>query len=363
MERCVEGLRDNLCVPYLDDLIVFSPDFNSHLNHLKQVFQRMHDHGIKLKPKKCDKFENEVNYLGHVVSEEGYRTDDSNVKVINALQDFVPKTVALSAKSNNFDLQDQELLDPKGRQQFNVSDIVQAQEEDNVISSIRKFKLSERGGPGKLRSHWERKIHYVVKRLSDESPVYQVVPEGTKDIAPHTLHRNLLLPCDDLPVETPVLPKKKRAIRANYRRDARPSTTNQDTNQQQSDQGDDDDIIFSFDQPNQCPTAPSEESHHFQGDNKIAQTDDDRNSTENWSQGSKEETIIPTSEENTIDSPFQSPERTLPSRPQRIRRPPEVLQFAHLGQPQSFPLCNIIQPRWMPLPPNAYYFWQEPRVL
>ena len=33
------------------------------------------------------------NYLGHVVSEKGYRTDDSNIKVINALKDFAPKTV------------------------------------------------------------------------------------------------------------------------------------------------------------------------------------------------------------------------------------------------------------------------------
>ena len=93
MERCDEGLRDTICVPYLDDLIVFSPDFNSHLNHLRQVFERLRNHGIKLKPKECDMFKNEVNYLGHVVSEEGYRTDDSNIKVINALKEFVPKTV------------------------------------------------------------------------------------------------------------------------------------------------------------------------------------------------------------------------------------------------------------------------------
>ena len=93
MERCVEGLRDIICVPYLDDLIVFSSDFNSHLHHLKQVFARLRDRGIKLKPRKCNMFKNEVNYLGHVISEEGYWTDDSNIKVINALKDFVPKTV------------------------------------------------------------------------------------------------------------------------------------------------------------------------------------------------------------------------------------------------------------------------------
>ena len=90
------------------------------------------------------------------------------------------------------------------------------------------------------------------------------------------MNKKKLLPCDDLPVEAPVPPKKKkRYVRA--RRDARPSTTNQDANQPQSDQDDDDDddIILSFYQPIQHPTAPSEDSHHFQGDNEIAQTDDD----------------------------------------------------------------------------------------
>ena len=63
------------------------------------------------------------------------------------------------------------------------------------------WNLSEHGGPGKLRSYWEKDIHVVVRRKSTESPVYEVKPEGT-GTKRRTLHRNLLLPCDFLPMDS-----------------------------------------------------------------------------------------------------------------------------------------------------------------
>ena len=94
MEQCLVGRRDTMCVPHLDDIIVYSPDFESHLAHLCEVFKGLHEKGIKLKAQKCELFKNEVKYLGHIVSEKGYCTDRSNVKAVEMLKNTVPKTVA-----------------------------------------------------------------------------------------------------------------------------------------------------------------------------------------------------------------------------------------------------------------------------
>ena len=82
METCLEDLRDDICVPYLDDIIVFSKSFDEHIEHLRKVLQRLKVHGVKLKPRKCTMFKREVLFLGRIVSEEGYKLDPSTVAPI-----------------------------------------------------------------------------------------------------------------------------------------------------------------------------------------------------------------------------------------------------------------------------------------
>ena len=72
--------------------------------------------------------------------------------------------------------------------------------------------LSERGGPGKLRSHWEDRVHVVVSRKGDDSPVYEVKPEVGSG-GSRILRRNLLLPCNYLPIDIPNKSRQKRAGR------------------------------------------------------------------------------------------------------------------------------------------------------
>ena len=50
---------------YLDDVIVLGLNFEVHLTNLAKVFQQLRLHNLKLKPRKCVLFREEVNFLGN----------------------------------------------------------------------------------------------------------------------------------------------------------------------------------------------------------------------------------------------------------------------------------------------------------
>lgn len=93
MENCLAGLRDEICVPYLDDVIVFSHTFEEHVEHIRAVLRRLREHGVKLKPRKCRLFRSEIVCLGRIVSAEGHRPDPGNTQAVLALKNSTPSTV------------------------------------------------------------------------------------------------------------------------------------------------------------------------------------------------------------------------------------------------------------------------------
>ena len=93
MENCLSDLRDNICIPYLDNVIVFSRTFSDHLENLRTVLKRLREHGVKLKLKKCSFFKRQVTFLGRIISEQGYTIDPVNTKAISCLKENPPKTV------------------------------------------------------------------------------------------------------------------------------------------------------------------------------------------------------------------------------------------------------------------------------
>ena len=82
MEQILSGLQWNSLLLYLDDVIVFSQDFDTHIARLETVFKRFRSANLKLKPSKCELLQTKVKYFGHMVSQDGVSTDPDKVKAV-----------------------------------------------------------------------------------------------------------------------------------------------------------------------------------------------------------------------------------------------------------------------------------------
>ena len=82
MQNCLGELNLTYCLIYLDDVIVFSEMPEGHLQRMHVVFNCLQEHGLKLKPSKCNVFKSEINYLAHHVSKKGVHPLKKNLESI-----------------------------------------------------------------------------------------------------------------------------------------------------------------------------------------------------------------------------------------------------------------------------------------
>jgi hypothetical protein len=67
---------------YLDDIIVASPSFDTHLQHLAEVFRRLREANLRLNAEKCHFCRGELRYLGHIINRDGIHTDPAKISAI-----------------------------------------------------------------------------------------------------------------------------------------------------------------------------------------------------------------------------------------------------------------------------------------
>lgn len=84
MSVVLEGLS-HFAIAYLDDILIFSETVEGHLHHIQVVFDRLRQHGLKLKLKKCGFLQSETNYLGFVIDSSGIKPDPKKVESIKSI--------------------------------------------------------------------------------------------------------------------------------------------------------------------------------------------------------------------------------------------------------------------------------------
>lgn len=203
--------------------------------------------------------------------------------------------------------------------------------------------LSDCGGPGKLRSHWEQAVHIIVEQKSD-LPVYEVTPEGRKGKS-RTLHRNLLLPCDFIQSDLP----EPVVQRTQVRRSSVPVNQQERDVHHGSDSGDE----------REFPGLSPNELKMLQFLTPLAETDIQEQEPID---GSQEELLPDDADADAdadVDEDTSVAEDCSPSHsetedeqepvgpqgyPVRNRRPPNILCYDHLGNPSYHPNSTLSTP-------------------
>ena len=69
---------------YIDDVLIFSPDFSTHLRDLNQVFRKLREAGLTLQPSKCHfAVKQQLKFLGHIISRHGVEVDPEKSRIVS----------------------------------------------------------------------------------------------------------------------------------------------------------------------------------------------------------------------------------------------------------------------------------------
>ena len=81
MQAILAGLEWKSCYVYIDDILVFSKSWEEHLTHLQQVFDRLRQSGLTLKPVKCSFLQESP-----ISSQQGIQPDPAKISRVKDSQ-------------------------------------------------------------------------------------------------------------------------------------------------------------------------------------------------------------------------------------------------------------------------------------
>lgn len=85
MDRVLGHLTEEFVTIYVDDILITSPSLEEHYEHIQRVLTKFMEHNVTVNHEKCQFFNSEAAFLGHIISNQGIKMDHKKIKTI---QDF-----------------------------------------------------------------------------------------------------------------------------------------------------------------------------------------------------------------------------------------------------------------------------------
>lgn len=82
MNNVLTGIQGIKCFVYLDDIVIYGSSLEDHNLKLKEVFDRLSLHNLKLQPDKFEFLKTEVMYLGHLITQDGVKPDPEKIVAV-----------------------------------------------------------------------------------------------------------------------------------------------------------------------------------------------------------------------------------------------------------------------------------------
>ena len=88
-QRMMDQILGNLpyCFVYIDDILVFSPNLTSHVQHLRDILELCFAHGLTIGLGKCEFAVPETKFLGHRLSSTGLHPLPKHTSAIRDFKD------------------------------------------------------------------------------------------------------------------------------------------------------------------------------------------------------------------------------------------------------------------------------------
>ncbi|CAF3952238.1 unnamed protein product [Rotaria sp. Silwood1] len=91
INKLLGHLQWHCALAYIDDIIIYSNSMSEHLHHLEQVLSLLHHANFRLNASKCEFVQTRIQFLGHIINEEGIAPTPEKVRAINDIP--VPNSI------------------------------------------------------------------------------------------------------------------------------------------------------------------------------------------------------------------------------------------------------------------------------